>query len=194
MASRSRAAGRVHRTRVRVLRWRMATGAVPLWRMVFGVARCARALHRSLARVRVARGALQPAVALMRKRHWPGTRLLPDRKRECRGYRTGRADFSCRVARDAVPSRRVVPVMASLAIARDGLFQVPVAGSRAVACGAGDGGMASMLEPYCVAPLDCGRGGDIQCGAVIALAVVPSRPAKAKPPRPPDECRPMMRE
>src|SRR6187401_1708185 len=86
MASRSRAAGRVHRTRVRVLRWRMATGAVPLWRMVFGVARCARALHRSLARVRVARGALQPAVALMRKRHWPGTRLLPDRKRECRGY------------------------------------------------------------------------------------------------------------
>src|SRR6187401_2380508 len=78
MASRSRAARRVHRTRVRVLRWRMATGAVPLRCVVFGVARCARAFHGALARVRVTWGALQSAVPLMRKRHWPGPRLLPD--------------------------------------------------------------------------------------------------------------------
>src|SRR5687768_9992628 len=104
----------------------------------------------------------------MRERYWPGTRLRPDRQRERRGNRTRRRDLSGGMARDAVPGRRVVPVMTPLAVARDGLLQVSMPGARTVARGAGDGCVARMLEPRRVAPLARRRGGDIQRRAFIA--------------------------
>src|SRR5688572_17787172 len=110
------------------------------------MARGAGALYRTLARIRVARCAFEACMALVRKRQRP----LPGLRCNAQGHRgvhlPDDADLSRRVAARALARGGVVAMVTSLAIARDGCLERPVARAGAMTRGAFQRLVPGVLE------------------------------------------------